>query len=95
MKGKQIKKFMDGVTKSAISILDSLLFSTDLIKKMVDVKIIFPTKCDQCNFMIEHEDSDKWGEKCGKCGRSKESLIEIQDAVENNLVVSFNAMEKK
>lgn len=36
--------------------------------------------CDACLHSIEHEDEDKWDEPvaCGKCGRSKNELIELE-----------------
>lgn len=39
-----------------------------------------PTECDECNYMIRHEDEDKWSEPiaCGACGRTKEDLIKLQ-----------------
>ncbi len=36
--------------------------------------------CDACMYSIEHEDEDKWADPivCGKCGRSKKELIELE-----------------
>lgn len=32
-------------------------------------------KCEECRYLIEHEDEDKWPHGCTKCGRSREELI--------------------
>jgi len=34
--------------------------------------------CPECKYLIEYFDKDKWGENCGKCGKSYDYLIEIQ-----------------
>ena len=40
--------------------------------------------CDECEYMINYEDQDKWSSPiaCGKCGRLKTELIKLQNIEE-------------
>jgi len=49
--------------------------------------------CNECIYMIEHEDPDKWEDHgCGKCGKTKEELIR-QQAINKYKEVTFTEVD--
>jgi len=43
--------------------------------KLDDLKL----ECEECWYMVNYEDTDKWGDTCGRCGRNLEALKKIVD----------------
>jgi len=83
-----IKVMFDNLSEMERFLLGEIPIGSD--NKMV-VKEDGLTDCDECNYLIQYSDEDKWGDvACGKCGRSKDDLVKIQKKYDENCLFEFN-----